>query len=180
MVRGSLKRAMRPSREASSSAVRSGPGWRPSAGWTTDGLDLLAPFLVRYAEDGHVGDRRVTGQLGLDLRRVDVDATGDDHVALAVAEVPVAVGVEVADVADGEHALRAGGERLVPVLVVVEGGGAHPHVDEARLAGRNVAATLIEYGDRRAQPGPADRARPLQPLGRFCQLAWAHTGTWRR
>ena len=44
------------------------------------GLDLLAPVGVRDAEDRHVADGRVAGQLRLDLRRVDVDAAGDDHV----------------------------------------------------------------------------------------------------
>src|SRR5580692_9592175 len=62
-------------------------------------LDLLAPLLVGDAEDSDVVDRRVARQLRLDLGRVDVDPARDDHVALAVAQVEVAVGVEVADVA---------------------------------------------------------------------------------
>ncbi len=68
-----------------------------------DRLDLLAPVVVRHAEDGDVGDRGVGVDHGLDLGRVDVHAAGDDHVALAIAEEQEPVGVEVAGVADGEE-----------------------------------------------------------------------------
>jgi len=73
MVRGSLNLASRPLRKASRSAVSSGPGSAPGAG-LHHGLDLLAPLVVRDAEHGHVVDRRMAGELGLDLGRVDVHA----------------------------------------------------------------------------------------------------------
>ena len=85
-----------------------------------DRLDLLAPVVVGDAEDRGVGDRGVREQHALDLGRIDVDAAGDDHVGLAVAEEQVAVVVEVADVADGEEAGPAVGLGLVLVLEVLE------------------------------------------------------------
>ena len=89
-------------------------------GGLDDGLDLLAPVVVRDAEDGGVGDGGVGEQRGLDLGRVDVDAARDDHVDLAVAEEEVAVLVEIADVADGEEVADAVLLRLGLVLVVLE------------------------------------------------------------
>src|SRR5215469_13295016 len=50
-----------------------------------DGLDLLAPVLVRDAEHSDVGDLGVHDDLGLDLGRVNVGSARDDHVGLAVA-----------------------------------------------------------------------------------------------
>src|SRR5207247_2376625 len=80
-----------------------GPGRGPG-GRLDHRLDLLAPVLVRDAEDSRVGDLGVGEQLAFDLCRIDVDATGDDHVRLAVAQEEPALVVEVADVADGEEA----------------------------------------------------------------------------
>src|SRR5262249_47745196 len=99
-----------------------------------------------------------------DLGRVDVDAAGDDHVALPVAQEQVAVRVQVADVAHGEHAAGARGAGLRLVLVVLEGRGAHAHVDQAGLAGGHVVACLVEHVDLGAGPGQADRTGPGQPL----------------
>ena len=49
-----------------------------------------------------VGDAGMFEQRRLDLGRVDVGAAGDDHVLGAVGDEQVAVGVEVADVAEAE------------------------------------------------------------------------------
>ena len=54
----------------------------------------------------------------LDLGRIDVDAARDDHVALAVAQEEVAVGVLVADVAH-RHEIAERDLAALGVVVVV-------------------------------------------------------------
>ena len=67
---------------------------------------------------------------------------------------------------DGEHAAGPRGARLLLILVVVEGGGAHPQVHQPGLAGRHVVALGIQHPHLGARPRSADRSGPLQPLPR--------------
>src|SRR5205085_2300701 len=60
-----------------------------------DRMHALAPLLVGDPEHGNVEHLWMRVEHGLDLRGVDVDAAGDDHVLLAVADVHVALVVEV-------------------------------------------------------------------------------------
>ena len=62
--------------------------------------ERLAELGVGNAEHRAVGDLRHGDQHRLDLGRIDVHAARDHHVGLAVADVEIAVAVEVADVAD--------------------------------------------------------------------------------
>ena len=101
-----------PSSEARISAASPSPGSAP--GRLDHRLDLLAPVVVRDAEDGHVGHFGMHDDLGLDLGRVDVRPARDDHVGLPVAEEQEAVLVQVADVADGEESVAAGWPRSWP------------------------------------------------------------------
>jgi len=85
-------------------------------------LDLLAPLVVRNPEHRDVGDRRMRVEHGLDFRRIDVDATGDDRVGFAVREIDEALGVDAADVADAERAARdVRFCRLLGRAVILEG-----------------------------------------------------------
>ena len=59
-----------------------------------DRADLLAEHVVRDADDGGVGDRRVLEQRGLDLDAVHVLAAADDHVLGPVDDVDEALVVE--------------------------------------------------------------------------------------
>ena len=97
------------SRSAGACSRRCGPGTmraaRPRSSAapsrsTTTACTRSPHFCVRQADHGHVLDRRMRAEHGLDLGRVDVLAAGDDHVALAVDEVDVAVGVAAGHVAD--------------------------------------------------------------------------------
>src|SRR5438105_3084839 len=65
--------------------------------------DLLAELLVGNAEHRAVAHAGHLDQHRFDLRRIDVDAARDDHVALAVAQEQIAVVVLVADVAHGHQ-----------------------------------------------------------------------------
>src|SRR5262249_31331588 len=60
------------------------------------------PARVGDADHRHVDDVGMRGEDVLDLERVDVHAARDDHVVLAVGDEEIAVGVEVAHVADRE------------------------------------------------------------------------------
>ena len=100
-----------------------------------DGVDDVAAVLVGESDHAHRTHRRVLLQRGLDLGRVDVGATGEDHVLHPVAEVEVAVLVEPTHVA----------ERLPPAI---ERAGLGADVAVRRSVGRCCAAT----------PHPARRA----------------------
>ena len=116
----------------------------------------LAEALVGHAEHGAGVDAGCLEQHPLDLGGVDVGAAADDHQALAVAEVEVAVVVEEADVAGVQ---LAAGERLgggVGALPVAEHqavpvvGGA-----DADLAGLARRAASRRRRRRCARPGAA-------------------------
>ena len=64
------------------------------------GAQRLAEFFVWDAEDGAVMDPRQGEESRFDLRRINVNPAGNQHVVLAVAEKEVAVLIEIADVAD--------------------------------------------------------------------------------
>ena len=81
----------------------------------------FAPLLVRNPHHRDILDARVAPQTVLDLARVDVLTAADDHVALAVDEVDVAVLVAACHVADTTVAVVAdrlpGLDRIVEVAI---------------------------------------------------------------
>src|SRR5262249_31127021 len=85
-----------------------------------DRMHPLAPLGVRQAYHGHLLHLVVRAEQVLDLGRIDVFAARDDHVALAVDQEIVAVGVAAGHVADRAVAFaeRFGGLlRHLPVAV---------------------------------------------------------------
>ena len=72
------------------------------------GAQPFAEFVVGDAEHRAVAHAGHADQHVLDLGGIDVDAAGDHHVALAVAQEQIAVRVEVADVADADETVAAG------------------------------------------------------------------------
>src|SRR5437870_4152224 len=110
-----------------------------------DGLQLLAPLLVRDADHRDVEHRGVLVDDLLDLRGIDVDAAGDHHVGLAVDDVEVVVLVEIAHVADGHVLAAERFLRLLGILVVLH--RAHERirdVDAADLAPRERRPVVVE------------------------------------
>ena len=79
-------------------------------------------------------------QRRLDLGGIDVHAARDDHVDLPVADVVVAIGVAICDVADREVAVVEAAARRVRTLVVL----GQPRVPDHELTGGAVGhiATL--------------------------------------
>src|ERR1700730_247972 len=84
------------------------------------GHQRLAEFLVRNAENGAVVHTGKAMQHRLDLGRIDVDAARDHHVALAVAEEDIAVGVDIADIARGDEPVAFDLGALLRLVVIGE------------------------------------------------------------
>src|SRR5260221_1321237 len=72
------------------------------------GPDLLAERLVRQADHGSFGDRRMLVEHFLDLPRIDLVAPADDHVLLTVHDLAITALVDPSDVTGAEPASRAG------------------------------------------------------------------------
>ena len=58
----------------------------------------LAKTLIGHADHGHLSDRGMFGQECLNLCRVRIESTDDEHVALAVDDGQIALRVEASDV----------------------------------------------------------------------------------
>src|SRR3990172_10455257 len=71
--------------------------------------DFLAVFVVRHTDDRDIPDLGVAKQEFLDLARIDVLATADDHVLAAPDDVAVALVVDHAEIAGVHPAVPADG-----------------------------------------------------------------------
>ena len=129
--------------------------------------ERLAELGVRNAEHRTVGDFRHGDEHGLDLGGIDIDAARDHHVGLAVADIEIALAIEVADVADRHEPIAVDG---FPVLIAVDVGevgvGGLPAINQPRLERRQHIAGVIHdahVGTRNRTPGGARmRARFLR------------------
>src|SRR6185369_1328414 len=96
-------------------------------------------------------------QHGLDLRRIDVDAAGDHHVAHAVAQEQIAVLVQVTDIAAGDQAVALD---LAPALRHAVIGEvrkpAQTYEDLADLLGAELLAGDVKDLDDRTLDRPPD------------------------
>ncbi len=124
---------------------------------------FLAEDGVRASDDCGFQDRRMGVEDVLDLLRVDVLTTADDHVLDPVDEDEVAVGVEVADVAGVQPAILEGAGRLFGLVEVAahDVGAADDHL--ALPFGRGPPVD-VEQGDLLAgqrEPHGAGLARPV-------------------
>ena len=124
-----------------------------------DRVNALAPFFIRQADHGDVLDQGMRADQGFDFGGIDVLAAGDDHVALAVGEMDVAVLVAAGHVAD--RAIVAaesflGLLRQAPVAVERVGVAG---IELAGLSVRHLVAGFVQNLDRRgADAFAADRS----------------------
>ena len=105
---GHLKRPRSRSQAARTAATRAAASPAAPRSATTKATGRSPKRASGDADDGAIPDARRRADHALDLLRIHVDAAGDDHVVLTVGEVELAVGVDVADVAEGLPALRQG------------------------------------------------------------------------
>src|SRR5215472_16672446 len=126
-----------------------------------DGLDSLAPALVWHTDHSDVRDRGMVGEDALQLRRVDVLPTGDDHVLDPVTDVYEPVSVDAAGVARVEPAspdYRLGVLRAPPVPLH----DSDPAVDHlADIAGRDLVVQRIDHLNLGAEHRPPAGQQPL-------------------
>ena len=71
-----------------------------------EGLDYLAAYRARHADDGGLLYCGVLFERAFDLARVDLEAADEDYLSRAPDEVEIAVLVEAAYVAGAEPAVR--------------------------------------------------------------------------
>ena len=64
------------------------------------GDSALSEILVRNADDGAILNGLTVEKCGLDLLRIDIDASRDDHVVEPISQEDVSVVVTEADIAD--------------------------------------------------------------------------------
>jgi len=110
----------------------------------------LTPLVARHAEHGDLQHVGMDLQRGLDLRRVDVHATRDDHVLLAIAHVVVALVVAIGDVAHRLVAVLLILQELVVLFVVVGEDARALHEQLAGVLGpvaRDLVAVVVEQLD---------------------------------
>src|SRR5690606_34609896 len=123
------------------------------------GKQPFAEFVVGNAEHRAVAYTGHADQRILDFGGVDIDAARDHHVALAVAQKQIAVGVEVADVTDADQAVAAGlGARPGLAVVVEVRHRGLPHEDLAGLLDAALVTVGAEDLHDAAFDGAADGA----------------------
>ncbi|KAG5715614.1 hypothetical protein E4T56_gene6066, partial [Termitomyces sp. T112] len=128
--------------------------------------DRLAPFFVGDADGGAFMDAHHLGNDRLHLAAKDVEASGDNHVLLAVDDLGVACRVHHADVPGAEIAV--GGDHLRGLVRPVSVAGHHLRTLGADLAGfaeRHFLALVVADRDVGRGHGEADRAGELVGVG---------------
>ena len=133
-----------------------------------DGVNALAPFCVRQADHRDVLDQRMRADQCFDFGGIDVLAAGDDHVALAVGEMDVAVLVAAGHVADRAVVAAEGLLGLLRQAPVAVEGVCVAGIELAGLSVRHLVAGLIQNFDRRgADAFAADRTELRELLVRM-------------
>ena len=99
----------------------------------------------------------------LDLLRIDVHAAGNDHEALAVGEIEIAVRIDLPDIAQRRPAMLVGGGRRLLGVVMIGERRAVREIDHAFLPDRYLVAVLVADVDHADQRAP-DRALALEPF----------------
>ena len=128
-----------------------------------DSHQRLAELRIRNAEHGAIMHARQRMQRGLDFGGIDVDAARNHHVALAVADEDVAVGVDIADVAGGDEPVAIDLGAFLRLVVIGEIGIARdPRVDLADLALRQLLSVIADEAQLRAGRNLADGAGLFQ------------------
>src|SRR3546814_1827412 len=96
--------------------------------------ECLAILRIGNTEHGAVPHAGMPHQDILDLGRVDVHATRDDHVAPTVAEEQIAIRVEIADIAVRDQPVALDSRPLLRLVVITKvGHEAASHLDLAYL-----------------------------------------------
>ena len=135
-----------------------------------DGHQPLAKLDVRNAEHRAVPHPWHRDQHGLDFGGIDVDATGDDHVRLAIGQEQKTIGIEVTDIAEGKQRrvvrMGTGGAQLGLAVVRERRIGPLLDVDRSGRVGWQPHPGVIgnQHTRRRARVGRPSRAYANQSV----------------
>ena len=157
-----------------------------------DGDRYLAPAWIGAPHHGGLGDALACGQDGLELGGIDVLATRDHHVLLAVVDPEAAVGIAVADVARPVPAALQRRRRRPRIVPVARHHVGPAHQDFAADAVGHVMARFVDHAHVDMGGGGAAGTdlghRPVGPqadcgragLGRAVDLAYRHAAGMER
>ena len=96
-------------------------------------------------------------QRGLDFGRINIDAARYHHVALAIADEDIAVGVDITDIAGGDETIALDlGALLGPVVISEIRGGGDPRIDFTHSALRQRFSIVADKAQFRTRRNPAD------------------------
>src|SRR3546814_2170028 len=107
-----------------------------------------------------MGDEQI-----FDLLRIDIHAARDNHEALSIGQIQIAVGVDMPDIAERAPLRMVRMTRIACLFGVVEilEIPSALEIDEAVDARRHLASLLVA-DMKRAPIGAPDRSRPFEPL----------------
>src|SRR6185437_4324112 len=111
-----------------------------------DGLHRFAPFFVRHANHGYVGNIGMAIDRAFDFRRIDVFRASDDHVFHAVVNVDIAVFIQIARIAGAKPAVLVDGLRRgfrqIPITCHIP---RRASCDLAHLSWRQLVSGFVEH-----------------------------------
>ncbi len=116
-------------------------------------------------DHGDLSDTVDVDDLGLDLGGVDVHASGDDHVVLAVEQVQEAVGVEPADVSGEQPSVAQRAGRGVGSVVVADHRVLGRRDDLTDLADRDGFTGIVDDADFGHRDGLATTGQAVDEFG---------------
>ncbi len=124
------------------------------------GDDLLAPVGVSAADHRRLRHVRMQQQRLLHFARIDVRSAADDEVLRAVDERQIAAGVQPADIAGVQKAMRERARRRLGIPPVAPHHRRPAHQDFADVSGRQLP--IVGIGDAKLDPElrRADRREP--------------------
>src|SRR5688572_7783562 len=129
-----------------------------------DRVHAIAEIVAGQADHRARANTRVLVERGLDLRRIDVGAAGQDHVGLPVGQEQVAVGVHPPHVAErlppALYAASLGTDVAIRAHGLIVAGSHEDLTDLARLGVAAIGANNLHLYAVRTP----DRAAMLEPL----------------
>src|SRR5437588_7683694 len=130
-------------------------------------MHRLAPDPIGHADDGTFGYRWMPVQDILDLSRIDVVATGDDHFLFAIDDSVETLLVDARQVTGGAPAFAHGLLRCNRIVPITRHDMVAANDDLAHLAGRNAAAGVVHQPDPYTDGDTSGRANAGAKAGNW-------------
>src|SRR6202044_1138731 len=108
------------------------------------GVHSTSPLAVGESYDHDIGDAVVFGERALHLGRKDVGAAGDDHVAAAIGDVEITVGVDITDIACCAEPVGCRRQQRSAAQIEVSGAHRRAQINLAELTGTHRLAPRVQ------------------------------------